>query len=210
MAADHYRRLGVAPSASTEEIRVAYRALAGRLHPDRATGGTSAEQALAERRMREVNESWHVLQDPVRRRQYDDSRLQRRSSPTSRGTSRAASDDLHPVVDTDDDLVDVLPDMGPVTAGLFRHLPWVVLLLVLGGIFVVTAYAGGHDEETPVRPQAHAGSCINVSNGPSTTIVSCTGPHQLVVVTRVLPAEGCPAGTEARRFGTDELVDCVK
>jgi len=208
MAADHYRRLGVSPSASTEEIRAAYRRLAGRLHPDRAAAGTPAEQALAERRMREVNESWHVLQDPARRREYDDRRVTRRP-PSSGATGRATAGDLHPLPTDDDDLVDVMPDMGPVAAGLFRHLPWVVLVLVFGLIFVVTAYAGKHDPATTV-PQAKVGSCINVSPGPSTTIVPCSGRHELVVAARVSDPGQCPAGTEARRLANDGLVDCVR
>ena len=83
---DHYKRLGVAPSASTEEIRVAYRALATKFHPDRAMSGSQAELDLAERRMREINESWAVLHDPASRRRYDDSRLRERQA-----ASRAAA-----------------------------------------------------------------------------------------------------------------------
>lgn len=160
--------------------------------------------------MREVNESWHVLQDPGRRRRYDDSRVGRPGSGSRQGAPRrAAPDDLHPLPTDDDDLVDVLPDMGPVTAGLFRHLPWVALVVVLGLIFVVTAYAGKHDP-VPTVPQAKVGSCIDVSTGPSTTIVPCSGPHELLVAARVSDPSQCPEGTEARKLANDGLVDCVR
>ncbi|MBL0204094.1 MAG: J domain-containing protein [Candidatus Microthrix sp.] len=70
---DWYRVLGVDRQAGGDTIRVAYRELAWRLHPDRqqspaAAGGLShAEQRVAERRMREVNEAFRVLGEPARR-----------------------------------------------------------------------------------------------------------------------------------------------
>lgn len=208
---DHYRRLGVAPSASTEEIRVAYRALANKFHPDRAMAGSPAELLLAERRMREINESWSVLHDPLSRRRYDDARVRERREagrpPGGGPTARPAPLAERPRPQGDD-LVEVAPT--GISAGLARHLPWVLLVVLLVGIFVVTAYAGG-DEPAPEAPTvARQGSCIDVYPGPSTTIVACDGPHELVVVQRVVSGEPCPAGTEERRFGVDDLVDCVR
>ena len=76
------------------------------------------------------------------------------------------------------------------------------------------ALGRGLDALLPSAPKAPAvaadGSCIDVYPGPSTTIVGCDGPHELVVVQRVASGEPCPAGTEVRRFGVDDLVDCVK
>lgn len=206
---DHYQRLGVAPSASTEEIRVAYRALAAKFHPDRAMSGSAAELDLAERRMREINESWAVLHDPAARRRYDDARLREhqqasRGGPVGRPTPMAERP--RP---PRDDLVDVAPP-GRLSTGLFRHLPWVLLVAVFALIFVVTAYAAKDDPAPEAPATAEQGSCIDVYPGPSTTIVGCEGPHELVVVQRVASGEPCPAGTEVRRFGVDDLVDCVR
>ncbi len=53
---DPYSVLGVSPSASEEEIKKAYRALAKKYHPDVNQG--SAE---AERRMKEVNEAYSAV-----------------------------------------------------------------------------------------------------------------------------------------------------
>jgi curved DNA-binding protein CbpA len=53
----------VAPAASLDEIRAAYRARARRLHPD-VVGGDTSEMA-------ELNEAWAVLSDPARRAEYD-------------------------------------------------------------------------------------------------------------------------------------------
>lgn len=208
---DHYQRLGVAPSASTEEIRVAYRALATKFHPDRAMSGSPAELDLAERRMREINESWAVLHDPATRRRYDDARVrERQAASRAAAGGPARPDPLSPRPRPQrDDLVDVAPP-GRVPAGLFRHLPWVLLVAVFAAIFVVTAYAAKDDPAPQAPATAQKGSCIDVYPGPSTTIVECSGPHELVVVQRVASGEPCPAGTEVRRFGVDDLVDCVR
>lgn len=68
---NHYQVLGVAPTASTAQIRSSYRQLAYLLHPDRQADATDAERRLAERRMREVNVAWTTLSDAPRRAEYD-------------------------------------------------------------------------------------------------------------------------------------------
>lgn len=59
----HYQRLGVAPHASHDEIRRAYRVLAQQHHPDVAPDTTTT--------MAEINAAWEVLGDPEKRRTYD-------------------------------------------------------------------------------------------------------------------------------------------
>jgi hypothetical protein len=216
--ATHYQRLGVAPSASTEEIRGAYRDLARRLHPDRQGDASSAERALAGRRMREVNEAWRTLGDPVRRHEYD---LTLRPSRQAAGRpsvdrSRATAPVPAPE-DDDDDLIDVMGEIGPLQAQVVRGLPWVLLLVVFGAIFVFTAYAtAGKKAQTPATPRVPAtvalGSCLNVRTGPmppATTVVPCSGAHDVKLVTRVDERTPCPPGTQRRRLATDGLLDCV-
>jgi hypothetical protein len=55
MSADPFAVLGVAPTASAEEVAAAYRSLAKRWHPDRA------DAPHAERRMAEINAAYDLL-----------------------------------------------------------------------------------------------------------------------------------------------------
>jgi hypothetical protein len=164
--------------------------------------------------MREINEAWNVLREPVSRRRYDDARGLARGSRPASPRPAAVRPVPAPAAD-DDDLIDVMPDLGPMAGALMRHLPWVLLVAVFGLILLVTAYAGpGHRGGTsPVRtrpPAAAPGSCLTVQPGPTTSVVPCAGPHDVQVVVRVDEATRCPAGTERRRLAPDGLLDCVR
>ena len=68
---DYYEVLGVAKSASADEIKSAYRKLALKWHPDRWVNGSDAEKKTAEENFKEAAEAYSVLSDPDKRARYD-------------------------------------------------------------------------------------------------------------------------------------------
>lgn len=67
MAQSHYDVLGVSRSASTAEIRRAYRTQALRWHPDK----NPQQREVAEKRFVQLGEAYEVLSDEVSRTAYD-------------------------------------------------------------------------------------------------------------------------------------------
>lgn len=61
-----YDILGVAKTASQDEIKSAYRKLAMKYHPDRNAGNKEAEE-----KFKEISEAYQVLSDDQKRKQYD-------------------------------------------------------------------------------------------------------------------------------------------
>src|SRR3974377_2434617 len=63
---DYYDLLGVKKSASSEDIRKAFRKLARKYHPDVNPGDKAAEE-----RFKQISEANDVLSDPKKRKIYD-------------------------------------------------------------------------------------------------------------------------------------------
>jgi curved DNA-binding protein len=64
---DYYESLGVARTATPDEIKQAFRKLARIHHPD-----VAKNKAAGEKKFKEINEAYEVLGDPEKRRQYDE------------------------------------------------------------------------------------------------------------------------------------------
>ncbi|MDD5431324.1 MAG: DnaJ domain-containing protein, partial [Candidatus Pacebacteria bacterium] len=68
----YYDVLGVAETASLEEIKKAYRKLVMQFHPDRQPQNASAKKKKeAEEKFKEISEAYEVLSDPKKRKEYD-------------------------------------------------------------------------------------------------------------------------------------------
>ena len=81
---DHYQTLGIAASASQNEVKQAYRKLAKQLHPD------SQKEANHDKIAR-VNAAYEVLGDANERQQYDAQRQLTKAAAATHRSTRSAS-----------------------------------------------------------------------------------------------------------------------
>jgi hypothetical protein len=145
--------------------------------------------------MAAINEAWRVLGDPARRASYDASLSVARPAPVvpapaGTGPGVAGSE------------LDGEPEGRSFWA---VALPWILVLVVLGGIFLFTAYArrGGSPDSpgstvpvSPVDGVVEVGSCVVLDSGARTFEVSCAGPHTGIVSAVVPSGAPCPLQTE--------------
>lgn len=63
---DYYKVLGLTKTASSKDVKSAYRKLARKYHPD-----LNPKDAEAEKKFKQINEANEVLSDPEKRKKYD-------------------------------------------------------------------------------------------------------------------------------------------
>jgi hypothetical protein len=140
--------------------------------------------------MAALNEAWRVLGDPARRANYDAS-----LRPSAIVVGGASTATVRPPIRADE-------EEG--RSFLAVALPWLLVLAVLGGIFLFTAYArgglgGGSGTTVPgesVDGVVGIGSCIVLDSQARAVEASCGGPHLGVTRAIVAAQAPCPLGTE--------------
>lgn len=207
----HYETLGVAPGADAAAVRAAYLAKARAHHPDRHIDAVPAVRAAEAQRMRDVNAAWGVLGDAEARRRYDASlRPPAATRPTATTASRSTATDASPARPRPATVRPVERETVVVGHPL-RYLPTALIVLVLFGIFVFTAFAAGGGDDAP-RPTVApgdlaAGSCVLA--GRVLTTVPCDADHDAVVVSLVSTARGCPVDTSVYTLDA-QRVACLR
>ena len=222
----HYEVLGVAPGADTEAIRRAYIAAAKANHPDRRQWEDVGRRTHADQRMLAANQAWHVLRDHGRRAEYD--RTLRAAGTTNRprptpGPTRQPGAAGVPSAGRPASSTHSRPDppSGFVVlaghASIWRYAPFVIVMVVLVGLLVVSAYATSNDPSTPAGPGPRAstpdvGDCVLVavlSNGRVPVPVACGTSGSYRIDSQVDTPRPCRTGTTALALADQKTTLCL-
>jgi len=69
---DYYEVLGKASDTTQEEIKKVYRKLVKDYHPDKFMNAPKWVQDTATKKLKEINEAYDILKDPIKRKKYDE------------------------------------------------------------------------------------------------------------------------------------------
>ena len=191
---NHYATLGVARTASLDDIRRAYRARMREAHPDSAASATASTGSAASSATAEVTriaEAWSVLSSPARRAAYD---LQLATGSAAMGGSHSAATVSRPTHGVYDPNLDrVYPP---------ARFPWRFVLTIIGigaAILIVLHILGDPMPPRGIDGLISAGSCVNFDEIGSAFEVPCDGPHQAVVRELVPFDSPCDSDTTQAR-----------
>lgn len=223
--ATHYETLGVTQSASGAEIRKAYLRRARALHPDRQLDRNPVDSRKAERAMQQVNVAWNVLSDATKRSAYD-ARLrpgpvraaasaatvrttsQTVSQPRSGSLGQSGQNSKLRVQERD---IDLEPGNG--TVSVWASIPVLLVIGLLLGILLVTAFAGGGGSDNrPVVPRLQNTLQVNdcfALVGTQPRERSCEAGQADGLIVHIGPTPGnCPSGTMPIADPTSQLYLC--
>ena len=209
----HYEVLGVDPGADTETIRRAYLMVAKATHPDRRRSEDPERRARAEEHIRLANAAWNQLRDADRRAEYD-----RSLRPAPAPTVAEASPPRAPSGTVRAGPAEPSGHRVPAAhASLWRFAPIVVVLVVLVGILVVSAYATSRDGTAAIGSPARTevpgvDDCVLVvflTGGRAPVPVTCGTQGSMRVVSIVDTPRPCPSGTEQLPLSDQKTTLCI-
>jgi molecular chaperone DnaJ len=113
---DYYQILGIPETATTDDIKKAFRRLAKQYHPDRNPNNPQAAE-----RFKEINEAHDVLSDPEKRKKYDQLRRYGAYAGAGAGRGFAGASGPGPDAGIDFDLSDLgsFGGLGDLFSSLF-------------------------------------------------------------------------------------------
>lgn len=167
---DYYEVLGVDSSATHLELESAYRRRAQLLHPDRHVGVAPDVRAESERSMRDLNEAWEVLGNPISRASYDESRGAPGRPAEPHGAGR-----MPPARRPEPTVVARKP-----LRRLGKFVEVAFLLLITGGaLFLLLRMPGSSSDRSPA---ALPSDTIRPQPAPVRTTTSTTNPPPTYVI----------------------------
>lgn len=190
MARTHYEILGVLPTATPDEIKVAYRIKARQTHPD----STAVLDPQSSQRMADLSQAWRVLSDRKLRMEYDKSlRVDSTSNSINNFSKDHVADEPVPVI-------------------MRGEFPWKMIGWMMGiGIAAVLLLNILSGPGLPSGPDGliSGGSCVVIDVNQLANEVSCDQPHYGVARTLVGFDMTCPADTQPFRDRQGMGIACV-
>ena len=168
---NYYEVLGVAPTASIEQIRTAYRDKVRIIHPDSAV----VASPTASLQMAEVVWAWSTLSDPLLRRAYDEE-----------------------LFDAQSELDESFPPTPIVRGNFPKGLIGWILAIGIAGVLVLNVLS---DPIAPAKPDGllQSGSCVVIDANKLAVEVGCEVDHYGVVRQLIGFDMTCPSDTEPIR-----------
>ncbi|NBS94485.1 MAG: J domain-containing protein [Betaproteobacteria bacterium] len=211
---DHYATLGVARTASHEDIRRAYRERMRAAHPDSSggrlagasrpagsasqnsvsTGSASPNSAAAQ--VSRIAEAWNVLSSPARRAAYD---LQLATGSAAGVRSNGAGNGA-----TSGTRAPGTAEFGAQPDRVYppARFPWRFVLITIGvgtAIILLLHLAGDRTPPRKIDGLISAGSCVDFDSVGAAYEVPCDGPHQGVARELVPFDAACDSDTTQAR-----------